>query len=106
MERLAVAQSGTKPTDWLHNSRSLAIPIPRTQRRGFLPLPSAHAVRHTFVEVGWAHGSLYPAEPHPVPHRVAHTGEGEGDALALELLDGVRQRVAGGGVNEVHRIPV
>jgi hypothetical protein len=48
-----------------------------------LLLPGAHAVGHTFVEVGWADSSLYAADPHPLAYFVAHTGEGEADPLAL-----------------------
>src|SRR6516162_5555154 len=72
----------------------------------FLPLPGAHAVGHTFVEVGRADGGLYAAEAHPLPYFVAHSGEGEGYTLALQLLDEVQQRAAGAGVDEVYRISV
>ncbi len=75
-------------------------------RLSFLLLPGAHAVGHAFVEVGRTNGSLYAPEPHPLPYFVAHAGEGEGDALALQLLDGVQQRVAGSNVDEVHRLRV
>ncbi len=60
----------------------------------FLLLPGEYTVGHTFVEIGRAYGSLYPPEPHPLPYFVAHTGQGEGDTLALQLLDKVQQRVA------------
>src|ERR1700752_1336542 len=72
----------------------------------FLPLPGAHAVGHTFVEVGRADGSLYAREPHLFPYFGAYTSEGKGDALAAQLFDLVQRLVAGAGVNEVHRICV
>src|SRR2546427_1181827 len=71
-----------------------------------MALPGAHAIGHTVVEARRAHDSLYASEPHSLSHRVAHTGEGDGYTSALRLLDGVQQRVAGGGVDEVHRICV
>ena len=77
-----------------------------TASRLSLLLPGAHAVGHTFVEVSRTDDSLYAPEPHPLSYLVAHAGEGEGDTLALQLLDGAQQRVAGAGVDEVHRICV
>src|SRR5882672_6880662 len=75
-------------------------------RLSFLLLPREQAVGHAFVEVARTDGRLYAPEPHPLPHFVAYAGEGEGDTLALQLLDGVQQRVAGGNVDEVHRLCV
>jgi hypothetical protein len=69
-------------------------------------LPSAHAVGHPFVEVGRSYGCLYPSNSHPLSYAVTHTGEGEGDALALQLLDEDQQRIAGAGVDEIHRVCV
>src|SRR5690242_9329742 len=68
--------------------------------------PCAHPVGHTLVKVGRTHNSFYTSEPHPVSYFVAHSGEGDSQALALQLLDGVQQRVAGGGVYKIHRIRI
>ena len=68
-----------------------------------LQLPGAHAIRHALVEVARAHGSFDTPEPHSLSHLIAHASEGNRDALALQLLDGVQQRVEGGGVDQVHR---
>ena len=65
-------------------------------------LPGAHTIGHTFVEVGRAYDGLYTSKPHALPHMVAHTGEGERDALALQLLDDVQQCVAGAYVDLVY----
>src|SRR5262249_44544421 len=67
-----------------------------------LLLPGAHAIGHTFVEVGRAHDGLHASEAHALPDVVAHTGDGEGDALALQFLDEVQQCVGGAYVDEVH----
>ena len=68
----------------------------------FLSLPGAHAVRHPFVEVSRTDHGLHATEPHSLSHLVAHAGKGEGDAPALQLLDGAQQCVAAGGVSEVY----
>src|SRR5262245_19119071 len=73
---------------------------------GSMLLPGAHAIGHTVVEVGRAHDGLYAPEPQALPDVVAHTREGEGDALALQLLDEVQQCVAGAYVDEVHGLCV
>jgi hypothetical protein len=65
-------------------------------------LPGAHAIGHTFVEVGRAHDGLYTPEPHALPYVVAHMGEGERDALALQFLDEGQQCVGGAYVDLVH----
>src|SRR4029077_11879791 len=72
----------------------------------FLPLPGAYPVGHPFVEVSRTDDSLYATEPKPLSYFVAHAGEGEGNPLRLELLDGVQQRVAAGGVDEGYGIGV
>ena len=69
---------------------------------GFLLLPGAHAIGQTFVEVARAHDGLYAPKPHSLSYLVANPGEGEGDALALQLLDEAPERVAGTGVDEVY----
>src|SRR5262245_41762075 len=66
-------------------------------------LPGTHAIGHAFMEVRRAHGGLDAAALHSLPHFVAHMGECQADALALQLPDGAQHRVAGGGVDEVHR---
>ena len=58
-------------------------------------LPGAHAIGHTFVEVGRAHNDLYAPKPQSLSYLVSHAGEGERDASALQLLDDVQQCVAG-----------
>ena len=68
----------------------------------FLLLPGAYAIGHPFVEVGRAHEGFEARSPHALPDVVAHTGDREGDALALQLLDEVQQGVAGAYVNLVH----
>src|SRR5262249_17288914 len=65
-------------------------------------LRSAHAVGYTLVEVGRAHDGFQARMSHALPDVVAHTGEREGDPLAVQLLDDVQQRVAGAYVNVVH----
>ena len=67
-------------------------------------LPSVDAVCYAFVKAGRTHDRLDAGEPKPISYLVAHAGEGNGDALALQLLDGVQQRVAGTGVDEVDRV--
>jgi len=47
------------------------------------PLPGAHAISYTFVEVLRAHCSLNSLEPHSLSHLIAHTSEGEGYALVF-----------------------
>src|SRR6516165_5812076 len=69
-------------------------------------LRGAHAVGHTFVEVGRAHDGFQARKSHALPDMVAHTGECQGDPLALHLLDDVQQRVAGAYVDVVHRLCV
>src|SRR5215469_14398101 len=85
---------------WISSTVSRACLGPR------LPLPGAHAVGHTFVEVGRSDDSLDAPNPHPLSYFVAHPGEGEGDASALQLLDEIQQCVTGAGVDEVHRVCV
>src|SRR5262249_11205125 len=69
---------------------------------GFTLLPGAHAIGHPFMEVGRADDSLGGPEPHWLSYLVANPGEGEGDTLALQLLDRGQQLVAGTDVDEVH----
>ena len=69
---------------------------------GFVLLPGAHAIGQTFVEVARAHEGLYASKPHSLSYLVAHPGEGEGDALALQPLDEAQQCVAGSAVDEVY----
>ena len=52
-------------------------------------LPGSYAVGHAVKKIGLADPSLDAREPHLLSYFVAHTGEGEGDASALQLLDGV-----------------
>src|SRR5262249_51795441 len=51
-----------------------------------LPLPGMHAVRYPLVEVGRAHGCLYPGKAHVLPDRVAHVRGGEAQTPVLEFL--------------------
>src|SRR5262245_30601296 len=67
-----------------------------------LALPRAYAIGHTFMEVLRAHCGLDPRESHSLATLIADTNEGDGDPLALQLLDRVQQTVQGGGVNQVH----
>jgi hypothetical protein len=68
----------------------------------FLPLPCPDTIRHPLVEVCSADESLDAAKPHSFPHLVAHTGEGESDALTLQLSDVVEQVVAAARIDEIH----
>jgi len=61
-----------------------------------------HAVRSTFVEVVGAYHSLDSAEPHILSDIIAYTGESDGDALILQLLDEGKQLVASADVDEVY----
>src|SRR5262245_651345 len=67
-----------------------------------LALPRAYAIGHTFVEVVRAHCGLDPREPQSLAHLITDTSEGDGDPLALQLLDRAQQTVRGGCVNQVH----
>ena len=64
------------------------------------------AVGHALVEVDRPHDSLYAPTPHLLAYFVAYAGEGEGDSLALQFSDEIQQRVAGAGVDSVHRFRV
>src|SRR5271166_409771 len=64
-----------------------AAPLCRRSIEHFLLLPRAHAVGHAFIEVRRPDDSLYAPEPHSLSYLVAYTGKGEGDTLALQLLD-------------------
>ena len=71
-----------------------------------MTLPVAHTIGEAFVEARRAHRSLNTSELHLLPHLIAHAGERDGDALALQIFDGAQQRVASGRVDEVHRTSI
>ena len=58
--------------------------LARGHTRGVcLPLPGAHTIGQTFVEVARAHDGLDAPKPHELSDLVAHTCEGAGETLAV-----------------------
>ena len=55
----------------------------KLQILGLSLLPSTHAGRNTFVEVCRVHDGLDTAKLQILSDNIAHTGESDGDALAL-----------------------
>ena len=55
----------------------------KLQILGLSLLPSTHAGRNTFVEVCRVHDGLDTAKLQILSDSIAHTGESDGDALAL-----------------------
>jgi CorA-like Mg2+ transporter protein len=72
---------------WQHHHRLLPSQSGGRSVALFLLLPGAHAVGNAFVEIGRPDDRLYAREPHPLSYFVAHTGEGEDNASALQLFD-------------------
>ena len=60
------------------------------------------AVCNAVVEIGRAYESLDPAEAHILSDIITYTGESDGDALILQLLDEGKQLVASADVDEVY----
>jgi hypothetical protein len=61
-----------------------------------------HGVRNAVIEIDRAHESLNPAEAHILSDIVTDTGESDGDALTLQLLDKCEQLVAGANGDKVY----
>src|SRR5262249_37510927 len=88
------------------NDRQLAPKSGAYSTQVVLFQPDADAIGHALIEAGPADEGLNARKPHPIPHVVAHTGKAYRDALVLQLFDQTQQRVAGTGINKVHRICV
>src|SRR5262249_25732231 len=104
-------QSTTRRITSARHANALALSYHSAAPRGqaidlFLPLPGAHAVGHTLIEVSRADGGLYACEPKRLSDFIAPPGKGEGNPPALQLLDRTQQGVASGGVGKVYRIGV
>src|SRR5262249_13987801 len=65
-------------------------------------LPSPYAVGYSFVKISRTCHSLYFAELHAAPDRIAHSRESDRYSLVFQLPDERDQLIAGADVDVVH----